>query len=171
MDARQDERHRARAFRLDVLSTKHSGGLPAPWRVPLLMLGFIALFVGTGAGLARLGWAMPALAVSAVPLHGPLMIGAFFGSVISLERAVAIGRGPCRGTAETASAGMGQPSRARPAPVPTNRATKPSISSGTRHGAGRPPLPALLKTSSRNARARCRSSCRASTADPRPDPL
>ena len=93
MDARQDERHRARAFRLDVLSTKHSGGLPAPWRVPLLMLGFIALFVGTGAGLARLGWAMPALAVSAVPLHGPLMIGAFFGSVISLERAVAIGRG------------------------------------------------------------------------------
>ena len=75
------------------MSPKHSGGLPAPWRVPLLMLGFIALFVGTGAGLARLGWAMPALAVSAVPLHGPLMIGAFFGTVISLERAVAIGRG------------------------------------------------------------------------------
>ena len=93
MDARQDERHRARAFRLDVLTATSSAGLPPPWRVPLLMLGFIALFVGTGAGLARLGWAMPALAVSAVPLHGPLMIGAFFGSVISLERAVAIGRG------------------------------------------------------------------------------
>ncbi len=75
------------------MSAKHSGGLPAPWRVPLLMLGFIALIVGTGAGLARLGWAMPALAVSAVPLHGPLMICAFFGTVISLERAVAIGRG------------------------------------------------------------------------------
>ena len=93
MDARQDERHRARAFRLDVLSGADHGGLPAAWRVPLLMLGFIALLVGTGAGLARLGWAMPALAVSAVPLHGPLMIGAFFGTVISLERAVAIGRG------------------------------------------------------------------------------
>jgi len=75
------------------LNTPPGGGLPAPWRVPLLMLGFVALFVGTGAGLARLGWAMPTLAVSAVPLHGPLMIGAFFGTVIALERAVAIGRG------------------------------------------------------------------------------
>ena len=45
-----------------------------------------------GAGLARLGWSVPALAASAAALHGPLMIGGFFGVVISLERAVAIGR-------------------------------------------------------------------------------
>lgn len=67
-------------------------GLPPPWRVPLLILGFIALFVGAGAGLARLGWSMPAVAASAAALHGPLMICGFFGVVISLERAVAIGR-------------------------------------------------------------------------------
>ncbi len=71
-----------------------SGGGPSPaWRVPLLMLGFASLAVGTTAGLARLGWAMPALSVAAAGLHGPLMICGFFGVVISLERAVAIGRG------------------------------------------------------------------------------
>jgi hypothetical protein len=57
------------------------------------MLGFVSLAVGTTAGLARLGWPMPAVSVAAVGLHGPLMISGFFGVVISLERAVAIGRG------------------------------------------------------------------------------
>jgi hypothetical protein len=70
--------------------------LPAPGpalrRLPLLALGFVALIVGTLAGLARLGWAMPALAAGAAALHGPLMIVGFFGVVIALERAVAIGR-------------------------------------------------------------------------------
>jgi hypothetical protein len=61
-------------------------------RAPLLVLGFIALFVGTGAGLARLGWPMPELAAGAAANHGPLMIGGFFGVVIALERAVALGR-------------------------------------------------------------------------------
>jgi hypothetical protein len=70
-----------------------AGGLSPPWRVPLLMLGFVGLFVGVGAGLARLGWSMPAAAVAAAALHGPLMICGFFGVVIALERAVAIGRG------------------------------------------------------------------------------
>jgi hypothetical protein len=68
------------------------GGLPPLARVPLLILGFIGLLVGVGAGLARLGWPMPALAAAAAALHGPLMICGFFGVVISLERAVAIGR-------------------------------------------------------------------------------
>jgi hypothetical protein len=68
------------------------GGLSPPWRVPLLILGFVGLVVGSGAGLARLGWAMPDAAASAAGLHGPLMICGFFGVVISLERAVAIGR-------------------------------------------------------------------------------
>lgn len=62
------------------------------WRLPLLAFGFVALFVGTGAGLARLGWAMPDAASAAAALHGPLMICGFFGVVIALERAVAIGR-------------------------------------------------------------------------------
>jgi hypothetical protein len=66
---------------------------PALRRLPLLALGFVALIVGTLAGLARLGWAMPDFAAAAAALHGPLMICGFFGVVIALERAVAIGRG------------------------------------------------------------------------------
>jgi hypothetical protein len=62
------------------------------WRAPLLVLGFAALIVGVGAGLAQLGWSVPAVAASAASQHGALMICGFFGVVISLERAVAIGR-------------------------------------------------------------------------------
>ena len=71
----------------------NSGGLPPRWRVPLLMLAFVGLFIGASAGLARLGWSMPAVSVAAAAMHGPLMICGFFGAVIALERAVAIGRG------------------------------------------------------------------------------
>ncbi len=66
------------------------GERPALYRLPLLVLGFIGLIVGSGAGLARLGWPMPDLAAGAAALHGPLMITGFFGVVIALERAVAI---------------------------------------------------------------------------------
>jgi hypothetical protein len=66
---------------------------PALRRLPLLALGFVALIVGTLAGLVRMGWPMPYLAAGAAALHGPLMIVGFFGVVIALERAVAIGRG------------------------------------------------------------------------------
>jgi hypothetical protein len=61
-------------------------------RLPLVALALAGLVVGIGAGLARLGVPMPGFAAGAAALHGPLMIGGFFGVVISLERAVAIGR-------------------------------------------------------------------------------
>ena len=61
-------------------------------RAPLLVLGFVALVAGTAAGLARMGYAMPTPLALLVTLHGPLMICGFFGTVISLERAVAVGR-------------------------------------------------------------------------------
>jgi hypothetical protein len=61
-------------------------------RAPLLVLGFVGLVGGVGAGLARLGYKMPHFAAQASAWHGALMIGAFFGVVIALERAVAIGR-------------------------------------------------------------------------------
>ncbi len=72
-------------------------GRPAPRRaalerLPLLLLGFVALVVGTGAGLARLAWPMPDAIAQAAAWHGPLMVCGFFGVVISLERAVAVGR-------------------------------------------------------------------------------
>lgn len=68
------------------------GGLAPAWRVPLLILGFVGLLFGTGGGLVRLGWPMPDAIAGAAALHGPLMVGGFFGVVIALERAVAISR-------------------------------------------------------------------------------
>jgi hypothetical protein len=61
-------------------------------RLPLLFFGMLSLLGGVMAGLARLGWDVPAPAMQAAGVHGPLMIAAFFGTVISLERAVAAGR-------------------------------------------------------------------------------
>ncbi|MBT0962107.1 hypothetical protein [Denitromonas iodatirespirans] len=63
----------------------------APWqRAPLLILGFAGLIVGMLAGLWRLAWPTPAF-VAGAP-HGALMMCAFFGTLIALERAVAVGR-------------------------------------------------------------------------------
>ena len=64
-----------------------------PWRVPLLVLGFASLIIGVGAGLLRLGWAVPQAAADVAAFHGPLMVSGFFGTVIGLERAVALARG------------------------------------------------------------------------------
>ncbi len=66
--------------------------LPPAARLPLLFFGMISLLAGVAAGLARLAWDVPPLAAAAAGWHGALMISAFFGTVISLERAVAIGR-------------------------------------------------------------------------------
>lgn len=62
-------------------------------RVPLLMLGMLSLIGGVLAGLARLDWSVGATAANAAGWHGGLMISAFLGTVISLERAVALARG------------------------------------------------------------------------------
>ena len=60
------------------------------WRFPLLAIGIISLVVGTLAGLLRLGWAQAAVAAPYTGSHGVLMVAAFFGTLISLERAVAL---------------------------------------------------------------------------------
>jgi hypothetical protein len=62
-------------------------------RIPLLILGMASLIVGVLAGLSRLGWTLPEVAAASAGWHGPLMVSAFFGTVISLERAVALGQG------------------------------------------------------------------------------
>ena len=56
----------------------------------VIVLGFVSLAFGVAGGLARFS----ALDVpgSAIALHGPLMVSAFFGTLISLERAAALGR-------------------------------------------------------------------------------
>jgi hypothetical protein len=57
--------------------------------VPLLVAGFAALIVGVLAGLWRLAWPVPAAAAGAP--HGVLMLCGFFGTLVGLERAVAVG--------------------------------------------------------------------------------
>lgn len=69
-----------------------AGDLGVPFRLPLLILGFASLVTGVLAGLARLGWGMPLSLAQLSLLHGPLMVSGFLGTVIGLERAVAMGR-------------------------------------------------------------------------------
>lgn len=54
--------------------------------------GGVALLVGMYAGLIRIGWDFPAYNPHLVVAHGPLMVCGFLGSLISLERAVALKR-------------------------------------------------------------------------------
>ena len=61
-------------------------------RAPLMALAIVALFAGLWGGLIRLGLSLPAAVTSAAELHGPLMALGFLGTLVSLERAVALGR-------------------------------------------------------------------------------
>jgi len=65
--------------------------LAVRYRIPILMAGFISLLFGTYIGLTRLGWNFPISSATQFALHGPLMVCGFLGTVISLERAIAIG--------------------------------------------------------------------------------
>ena len=57
-----------------------------------LAAGAGSLLAGLWVGLARLGLALPGGMPALAEFHGALMISGFLGTVISLERAVAIGR-------------------------------------------------------------------------------
>lgn len=58
--------------------------------IPFLMLAILGLLAGLWAGLMRLGWQLLALTPSLAMLHGPLMVSGFLGTLITLERAVAM---------------------------------------------------------------------------------
>lgn len=58
--------------------------------LPFLILAILGLLAALWAGLMRLGWGLPALTPSLAMLHGPLMISGFLGTLIPLERAVAM---------------------------------------------------------------------------------
>ena len=83
----------------------------APPRKPMwlrflaLGIGAVALLFGLLTGLARLGIALPATTPVAADLHGALMICGFFGTLISLERAVALGRWWAYGAPAVSAAG------------------------------------------------------------------
>lgn len=61
-------------------------------RAPFLVLGLVALLLGLWAGLLRLGFDLPEIRTRLPAQHGPLMVLGFLGTLISLERAVALGR-------------------------------------------------------------------------------
>jgi len=54
-------------------------------------LAVLNLLGGIGGALVRLGWGLP---IGAPASHGAVMIGGFFGTLIGLERAVAVGHRP-----------------------------------------------------------------------------
>jgi hypothetical protein len=62
-------------------------------RLPQLALSMFALLAALWAGLLRLGWGLPAIQSGLYTAHGPLMVSGFLGTLISLERAVALGEG------------------------------------------------------------------------------
>jgi len=56
-----------------------------------MAMGMFSLLMALFGGVQRLGWDLPTLTVVLPANHGPLMVGAFLGTVIGLERAVALG--------------------------------------------------------------------------------
>ncbi len=59
-------------------------------RLPLLAIGMLSMACGTWLGLVRLGWNLPLPWPDRLIAHGPLMVCGFLGTLISLERAVAL---------------------------------------------------------------------------------
>lgn len=60
-------------------------------RVPLMAVGMLSMACGVWLGLVRLGWNLPLPLPDQLIAHGPLMVCGFLGTLISLERAVALG--------------------------------------------------------------------------------
>lgn len=55
-----------------------------------MLMALLALLAGLWAGLLRLGWQLPPVSLQLPAQHGPLMVSGFLGTLISLERAVAL---------------------------------------------------------------------------------
>lgn len=57
-----------------------------------MAIGMVSMALGTWLGLVRLGWNLRLPSPDSLILHGPLMVCGFLGTLIGLERAVALGR-------------------------------------------------------------------------------
>jgi len=68
---------------------------------PLMALAMLALLGAVWGGLLRLGWQWPALRPGLVVAHGPLMVSGFLGTLIGLERAVALTSASAAGAGKT----------------------------------------------------------------------
>jgi hypothetical protein len=60
-------------------------------RVPMMGVAMLSMACGAWLGLVRLGWNLPLPWPDQLIAHGPLMVCGFLGTLISLERAVALG--------------------------------------------------------------------------------
>ncbi len=63
-----------------------------PLRFPLMALGGLSLLAAIWAGLVRMDWHLAIPNLKFPDAHGPLMVMGFLGTVIGLERAVAVKR-------------------------------------------------------------------------------
>lgn len=63
---------------------------PLIHRLPFMLLVVVILTIGLWAGLDSLGWQFASSNDPTTAQHGPLMISGFVGSVIALERAIAL---------------------------------------------------------------------------------
>ena len=61
-------------------------------RLLLILLAGASLLTGLWAGLVRMGWLLPIPNNQFVLIHGPMMVVGFLGTLIGLERAVALQR-------------------------------------------------------------------------------
>ncbi len=62
------------------------------WRIPAILLMAVILTAALWTALIRLGWSLPAVAGASAIEHGALMVSGFLGTLIALERAVALKR-------------------------------------------------------------------------------
>ncbi len=58
----------------------------------LIITALVGLLAAMWAGLIRVGWVIPPLRPTLPLAHGPLMVSGFLGTVIGVERAVALGK-------------------------------------------------------------------------------
>jgi len=58
--------------------------------LPLLAVILAAMAIGVLAGLARIGWSVPSVGADRAGLHGPTLVAGVFGTLIALERAIAM---------------------------------------------------------------------------------
>lgn len=63
------------------------------FRLPFLLIGGLGMLAGLDAALALLGLPHVLVGAHLADVHGPLMVLGFVGTVITLERSVALGRG------------------------------------------------------------------------------
>jgi hypothetical protein len=74
------------------MNTHELPGTRRPARpLPLVAAAMGALILAMWAGLVRLGWPLPSGWPGPPAMHGPLMIAGFLGTLMGVERAVAIG--------------------------------------------------------------------------------